>query len=223
MLSINGLHLKNVVEFRGHDGEPLIQGDLYLEYHKLGFWSQDSWGGPDIIHLDSGYEIDKLNNRIAASNPDKKLCSTASAHPFEIDYDLELLMGDYILLQRDYEEYLKALRSGYYGVLIASDGYHMMTWHLPKAYVKQSDEVLMKNMEFEINKARTSIFFPENAYTKHTIKIYRSAKDFEIGEVIQAEDIRQTKDIDQLIKDSSEKLNCVKADVKTMLPDEKNR
>jgi len=223
MLSINGLHLENMVQFRGHEGEPLYQGDLYLETHKLGFWSQDSWGGPDTVILEPEYQLDRLNQKISALNPDKTLRSENPSHPFEIEYDLELLMGDYITLHYEYEEYLKALGNAYSGVLIASDGYHMTAWQLPKSYVKQSDEAIIKELESEINQVKASSFFPENAYTKHTVKIYRSDKEFEMGEAIQLKDIMKSKDIDKLIKDSSGKSHTINADTKTMLSDEKNR
>lgn len=52
MASINGLTLKNIVEFKGHEGEPLFQGNIYYNNKKVGFFSQDSWGGEEHVQVD---------------------------------------------------------------------------------------------------------------------------------------------------------------------------
>lgn len=57
MAKIKGIELRNIRDFRGHEGEPLTQGDVYYKNKKVGFYSQDSWGGPDIFNLD--YDLDK--------------------------------------------------------------------------------------------------------------------------------------------------------------------
>lgn len=65
MAKIKGIELKNAVEFRGHEGEYLIQGNVYYNGKKVGYYSQDSWGGCDIFNLD--YDLpqhlkDEINN-----------------------------------------------------------------------------------------------------------------------------------------------------------------
>lgn len=63
MAKIKGIELKNVREFRGHEGEPLTQGDVYYKNKKVGFYSQDSWGGPDILNLDYNLEnLEEIND-----------------------------------------------------------------------------------------------------------------------------------------------------------------
>jgi hypothetical protein len=52
MASIKGIELKNVKDFRGHEGEDLVQGDVYYKGKKVGYYSQDAWGGMDIFDLD---------------------------------------------------------------------------------------------------------------------------------------------------------------------------
>ena len=56
MASIKGIELKNVKDFRGHEGEDLVQGDVYYKGKKVGYYSQDAWGGMDIFDLD--YDLD---------------------------------------------------------------------------------------------------------------------------------------------------------------------
>lgn len=57
MAKIKGIELKNVKDFRGHEGEDLVQGDVYYKGKKVGFYSQDAWGGMDNFNLD--YNLDK--------------------------------------------------------------------------------------------------------------------------------------------------------------------
>ena len=52
MASINGIELKGIKEFKGHEFEDLIQGNIYYKGKKVGWYSQDSWGGCDHIELD---------------------------------------------------------------------------------------------------------------------------------------------------------------------------
>lgn len=53
MASINGVEIKNLKQFSGHEGEPLCQGTIYLNGRKLGFWSQDAHGGDDNFEFDA--------------------------------------------------------------------------------------------------------------------------------------------------------------------------
>lgn len=52
MSKIKGIELKNIVEFKGHEGEELIQGNVYYNGKKVGFYSQDAWGGCDNLSID---------------------------------------------------------------------------------------------------------------------------------------------------------------------------
>ena len=52
-MPLNGITIKNVKEFTGHEFPVCTQGDVWDGKTKLGFWSQDSWGGPDDYEGDS--------------------------------------------------------------------------------------------------------------------------------------------------------------------------
>lgn len=60
MAKIKGIELKNVLEFKGHEGEELLQGDVYFNGKKVGFYSQDAWGGMDIFNLFTSKAIAKI-------------------------------------------------------------------------------------------------------------------------------------------------------------------
>lgn len=51
MASINGVKITGMKSFKGHEGEPLFQGNVCLNGKKLGFWTQDSWGGTATYHF----------------------------------------------------------------------------------------------------------------------------------------------------------------------------
>jgi len=202
MASINGICIKDIVQFRGHEGEPLAQGDLYLNDKKIGFWSQDSWGGPDNVILNAGYNQRLLNNAIVALNPDKTETIGAKEEAFTIPYDLDLLVFDYLSLAEDEEAFISAKKEGYSGILVASDGLHQTTWNLSELYTKMSDADLLQKMEPLIANAKKS-FMKEDRFTKHTIKIFRSASDFVIGEPIKEEDITQKKTLNKMISNAA--------------------
>ena len=192
MASINGISVKGLKKFTGHEGEPLSQGNLYLGGKKIGFWSQDSWGGPDNFRFDQpwGWKMERaLNEKVTSLNADKTIHGeNYKGEPYVLEYSLERLMGDYIGLLYDEDAYKKAVKAGFAGVLIASDGYHMIWWKLPESHVKLSDKELLALYDDQIKKAKAS-FLKEDKYTKHTVSIYRSSDDFNIGEPIKLEDI----------------------------------
>lgn len=73
MAEIKGISLKSVKSFRGHEGEPLLQGNLYYKGKKIGFFSQDSWGGPDQIMFDDRSkekELKPLYNQFVIDHPE---------------------------------------------------------------------------------------------------------------------------------------------------------
>lgn len=178
MASINGITVKSIKQFQGHDGEPLYQGNLYLNGKKLGFWTQDGWGGPDLFDLDGKFHEDFLREAVKKLNSDKVYAGT-------VRYDLDLLLYDFIVLWKEEKEFKKAVKEGYGGTVVATDGYHVTTWNVPKSYTEMTDEALLKEMEMLIEKAKKGFF----ADVKHIVKIYRSLDDFDIGEPIKLEDI----------------------------------
>lgn len=51
MAKLNGWELKGIVRFKGHEGESLLQGNLYKDGKKVGFYSDGDWGGECTINL----------------------------------------------------------------------------------------------------------------------------------------------------------------------------
>lgn len=203
MASINGISVKNVEKFLGHEGEPLYQGNLYLNGKKIGFWSQDSHGGPDNFMLDGGWKQEKaLDDAVKAMNPEKAIHGErGDGENYVIGYGLEFLMTDILDLMNDEKLFKKAVKAGYAGILVATDGYHETVWQLPATYTALSDEALMAKMDSALNKAKES-FFPEDKFTEHKVKVYRSLDDFVVGEPIDL----SGKSVDKLLSDASDKV-----------------
>ena len=64
MASLNGVEIKSLKTFRGHEGEPLAQGNVYIDGKKMGYWSQDAWGGSDNYWSDIATNLtDKIKER----------------------------------------------------------------------------------------------------------------------------------------------------------------
>lgn len=175
MASINGITVKALKEFKGHEGEPLYQGNIYLDNKKIGWWSQDSHGGCDHIYLDAQYSLSKLENKVNQMN---------------LDYSLDLLFGDLVIMQSDEKDFKNAVKSGYAGVLLITDGYHIFGWNLPKTLTAMpNDEIIERFSQAIEDGKKEHKFFKENAYTKHEIKIYRTSDDFKVGRAISLNDI----------------------------------
>jgi len=131
MASINGISVKGMKNFKGHEGEPLSQGNVYLGNKKIGFWSQDSHGGPDSFILDPAYSETALNIKVKEINADKARMVGKENDKFLLEYDLEMLMFDFLNLKYEEEAYKQAVKQGYSVVMIVSDGYHQVTWGFP--------------------------------------------------------------------------------------------
>lgn len=188
MATINGISVKGMKKFFGHEGEPCFQGNLYLENKKIGTWSQDSWGGCDNFYIEKSYSERLLNKAVVSLNLDKEYRGGTAEKPFVLEYNLERLLDDYISLVQDEKEYKKAVKAGYAGVMILSDGYHLSIWRLGKRLADMTDDELAYEMRHSIENAKKS-FFKEDKFNKHTLKIYRSLTDFEVGKPIEFADI----------------------------------
>lgn len=192
MASINGITVKALKQFRGHEGEPLYQGNVYLGNKKIGFWSQDSHGGYDNIYLDEPYKVRKLEERVRELNRAKEeTFSREDGSTYTIDYSLDILFGELMVLCDDEKAFKDAIKNGYAGVLLVTDGYHVFGWNLSKETTNLSDQAILTKFlkSIEDGKKKNS-FFKEDRFVKHDIKIYRSLNDFNVGKAIKLEEIK---------------------------------
>lgn len=193
MASINGITVKGLTQFRGHEGEPLYQGNIYLGNKKIGWWSQDAHGGCDNIHLDQTYSITKLENKVKMLNEERKhTFARTGGSAIILDYDLDLLFGDLMVMQSDERDFKKAIKNGFAGVLLITDGYHIFGWNLSSEEVNLTHGELLKRYEKGIEDGKKKYkFFKEDGFTKHEIKVYRSSDDFNVGKTISLNEIKR--------------------------------
>lgn len=192
MASINGITVKAIKQFRGHEGEPLYQGNVYLGNKKIGWWSQDSHGGPDACYLDEPYRVRKLEEKVKMLNRDKeKTYSRGDGSTYTIDYSLDIMLGDLMVMHEDEKMFKSAVKDGYAGLLLVTDGYHAFGLYLNKEIIGLPNEVvLMKFSKLITDGKKKYGFYEEDDFIKHEAKIYRSLDDFKVGKEITIEDIK---------------------------------
>lgn len=115
MASVNGVSLKAVKGFRGHDGEPLHQGSVYIDGKKAGFFSNDSWGGSNVYHFDES----ELRARAAAYQGG--FPKDWKSYAFKSDPDI--LIEDLLNLMQDERFYKKNAKEGRDALIVVEDGF----------------------------------------------------------------------------------------------------
>jgi len=195
MASINGITVKAIKQFRGHEGEPLYQGNVYLGNKKIGWWSQDSHGGCDNICLDKPYRVRKLEEKVKMLNRDKeKTYSRGDGSKYTIDYSLDIMFGELMVMYTDEKMFKSAIKNGYAGLLLVTDGYHAFGLYLNREIVGLPNEVVCMKLSKLIEDGKKKYgFYKESDFTKHEIKVYRSLDDFNIGTQIKLEDVMEDK------------------------------
>jgi len=116
-MNLNGVEIKNLKEFTGHDGDGYWQGDVWLNGKKLGFWSNDAWCGPDHFGFDV-HLLDEACRNYKAGFPDDYRYKDVLDSP-------DVFMGavrDIKLIEKDCK---KEFRKGAKVVFYMTDGYHV--------------------------------------------------------------------------------------------------
>ena len=148
MASINGIELKALKGFEGHEGY-CFQGNVYKDGKKLGFWSQDSWGGPDEFRFDESL-LDKACSDFADGFPDdyehKAVCG-----------DIEVFMGAVLDLKLCEQDMKPVFKGGAKSIYFMTDGFHR-SWmgfrgNVTVEGVRKNCPDLVRKMEDEMFKS----------------------------------------------------------------------
>ena len=116
MASINGISIKSLKNFRDHEGFTIHQGNVYYRNRKLGFWSQDSWGGGDLFEFD---------HHILDGEVEKYRKSDLVIDEYRDIVDLEIMLGDIVHLIEDEKLYKKGAKDGFVTMVLADNSYRM--------------------------------------------------------------------------------------------------
>lgn len=117
MAKICGFEVKAVKEFKDHDGYPICQGNVYYKGKKLGFWSQDAWGGADRFEFDTTPYDDALAETDLSGHKEFAEC-----YRYGLDVSLDILLGELLNLHDIEKEYKKLQKKGYSKMLSCDHG-----------------------------------------------------------------------------------------------------
>lgn len=173
MASIYGVSIKSLKTFRGHEGEPLYQGDVYIDKEKQGFWSQDAHGA-----IEDNYDFNTWALNVLASDFKRD-------HLDEMDdltarfFDCDALLLEVTTLMDKEKMFNKAVKAGNAGIIVVSNTYEMRS--LPV-----SDDVLLnrdylENLIDNFVKETAKKLPAWESKDLLTVDVYSSKRDFNLG------------------------------------------
>ena len=158
MAKINGIELKALKSFLDHEGAPCMQGNVYYKGKKLGFWSQDSWGGCDIMDFDASILQPEVL-RFQAGYPDTYKYKTLLDDPSMLFYEI-------LTLKELEKQVKKGIKAGFQ-VFVSL----LTDWEITTFFVKKddTDENILKLCEQQIQ-----AHLDRHKTRNHVIHIFRS-------------------------------------------------
>lgn len=160
MAKINGIELKGLKGFMGHEGY-CYQGNVYKDGKKLGFWSQDSWGGPDDFDFDESI-LDEACKNYKDGFPDEYRYK-------EFSDSKEVFMAAVLDMKLKESDCKKEFKRGVKQVYYMTDGFHCIWMGVPPE-ITSGDDVRrlypkqFKQMESHMfkNGFKEAIFYPDS-------------------------------------------------------------
>jgi hypothetical protein len=134
MAKFNGCEIKNLKFFKGHEGETCMQGTVYKDGKKLGFWSQDSWGGEDKFEFDTKTLFEPMFKFKSALN---------TKSMYQNIYNVAFFVNDlcsFKLLEMKLKEVLKKGRKGIYFAYELGMGEYCFIEYVNKSSVTEKDK-----------------------------------------------------------------------------------
>ena len=178
-MNVNGLTLRNIVEFKGHEGEPCFMGNIYIGATKIAEWSQDSHGAIiDNLRMEPEFDEDKLRDKITEFNG--MTSYTYAGEEYNFDYTLEDAMCDILTLRESENSFWKALKSGYDGVVELHSNHNVNSFFVKKDIFKMPDQKIKEMLTHENEKTMADV----------SVHRFISPNDFNKGTVIAISDIR---------------------------------
>lgn len=153
MAKINGIEVKSLKGFTGHEGY-CYQGNVYKDGKKLGFWSQDAWGGSDSFDFDTSVFKEVLKD-YKDGFPDgykyKDYCDNE-----------DIFMAAVVDLKCIEKDCKKAFKDGWKAVYYVNDRFHY-SW-LPLPEVLTVSEVAKKYPD-QVKQMASQMF--KSGYTEY--------------------------------------------------------
>lgn len=173
MASINGITVKSYKTFRGHEGEPLGQGNVYYKGKKLGFWSQDAYGA-----VCDNFDFDE---KILTPEVEKyRDLSGMVREEFKDLFDTTTFMWELSNLLEAEKEYKKFAKKGYPTMIRVTNGsYATFTVFKISAITAKEKAVFLsrvKDRVIDSFKKETPKSIHENIH----VDIFGCLRDFDI-------------------------------------------
>ena len=184
MASLNGVEVKSLKEYAGHEGEPLLQGTVYYKGNKLGFWSQDARGGSDNFD----FREDVLEESVLK-------VKAVQEGKYASYYSTDSFMADLVTLALLEKEYKKMVKKGY-PILLAgftwgTGTYSAIGFKSEKAITNEhKSKVVSEVLKYAYDKTE-----------KVEVAIFKSLLDFEI---VRGDETGLKKEKNKLIKEKQE-------------------
>ncbi len=168
MASINGVTIKAIKGFRDHEGCTIYQGNIYIDGKKAGFWSQDSWGGPDI------YEFDTTDLMKRVKQYQEGFLKESEFKKFYNEPDC--FLGDLCSLIQDEKSFKKRMQEGYKTMIVMGNSFET---HTIFTEMDKSDNEFLEFYRISIDEAKNKQKdYPMDL--KFYMKIYRNVNDFDL-------------------------------------------
>lgn len=168
MASIKNFQLKAVKTFRGHEGEPLRQANLYFNNKKAGFLSEDSYGGYPIIQIEAVYQqawMDSIQS-YHTSHPENNMLGAEQG-----------LFYALFELDEDEKRFKKAVKKGYTVLALFSEKVFYKFKDEEGYYLTNRQEIVTATRLADVTKFENKEFKGKD-YIK---KVYESLEDFNIA------------------------------------------
>lgn len=166
MASINGIEIKNLKKFRDHEGAQIVQGDIWCDGKKVGFWSQDSWGGPDMFH-DCEAVVTERAKLFAEGYPKE-------AKYADFQSDPGIFLCHLLMLKEEEKTYNKYFKQGYPTLVCVTDGHHCCSRVFKATLTKE--HLKSKTLKPYIDEMRKKMFEGRES----RVYMYTSKADFRI-------------------------------------------
>lgn len=109
MAKIKGVELKSITKFKGHEGETLVEGNIYLDGKKIGFFSQDVTGGDPQIDINDENNKNQFHERVIEYFKNSKEPSFLHTPIIFLEE-----LAQFSLLEKGYKQWVK---KGYYALV----------------------------------------------------------------------------------------------------------
>lgn len=137
MAKIMGFEVKNVKDFKDHEGFIIHQGNVYFNNKKIGSWSQDDWGGCDRYDFNVTPYNEAIANSDWESYPMFDGCKKYGFAP-----DLDILLEEVIRLRDREKMYKKLVKNGFPKMTAYSNGYETCFVGSQKTEDKTTDDAV---------------------------------------------------------------------------------